>query len=146
YAVTGDIVDMNLGEVVTFSPSSVLPVVPSTWYIGAKPALVEAGRDIVDSGTPAAVGASDFTSVVFGFFLNLEPTDVSLLQAGRDISYSSFEVAGPGTLAVTAGENFFAPTASSFGYSATTAAGALVSLGPVIDVNAENRQSGANIA
>ena len=84
YAVTGDIFNLGFGEVVTFpdNPS----ISPSTWYIGAKPARIMAGRDIIYAGKPSPIPNANTTP---GFILNLDPSDVSLVSAGRDISYST---------------------------------------------------------
>ncbi|NWD85091.1 hypothetical protein HX891_32555, partial [Pseudomonas reactans] len=38
-------------------------------------------------------------------FVHTGATDISIASAGRDILYSSFNVAGPGTLELTAGRN-----------------------------------------
>ncbi|MCL8392671.1 filamentous haemagglutinin family protein, partial [Pseudomonas aeruginosa] len=38
-------------------------------------------------------------------FVNTSATDVSLVQAGRDILYGNFNVAGPGSLEISAGRN-----------------------------------------
>ncbi len=38
-------------------------------------------------------------------FVHDDPNDLSLVQAGRDILYSNFSVAGPGTLEISAGRN-----------------------------------------
>ncbi len=67
-----------------------------------------AGRDIVASGTPlgqtgsAGPSGSTFTG---NLFVHDDPNDLSLVQAGRDILYGNFNVAGPGTLEISAGRN-----------------------------------------
>ncbi|MGC2958269.1 hypothetical protein ACPTIT_31815, partial [Pseudomonas aeruginosa] len=38
-------------------------------------------------------------------FVYTSATDVSLVQAGRDIHYGNFNVAGPGSLEISAGRN-----------------------------------------
>lgn len=38
-------------------------------------------------------------------FVHNDPRDVSRVSAGRDILYSSFDIAGPGTLDINAGRN-----------------------------------------
>ena len=63
-----------------------------------------AGRDIVSSGR--AFG----DDMMFGrssnnLFMHDATQDISIVSAGRDILYSSFQVAGPGLLEVSAGRN-----------------------------------------
>jgi len=67
---------------------------------------MQAGRDIVSSGTSPA-GESNGTGyqAVGNLFVQNNPNDISLVSAGRDILYSNFNVAGPGTLVVSAGRN-----------------------------------------
>ncbi|WP_218008557.1 filamentous haemagglutinin family protein [Herbaspirillum chlorophenolicum] len=67
----------------------------SQWFIAAKPFEVIAGRDIVGTGT--------FPST----FLNQSDSDISLIQAGRDIIYQSANVVGPGLLQMQAGRNVY---------------------------------------
>src|SRR3546814_16430163 len=70
-----------------------------------------AGRDIVGSGTPIgedpAMGSpfSSSYTVTGNLFVHNALSDVSVVSAGRDIIYSGFNVAGPGTLEITAGRN-----------------------------------------
>lgn len=71
---------------------------------------MQAGRDIVGSGTRlsgASAGVTDTGQYTFtgNLFVHNSPTDISIASAGRDILYSSFNVAGPGTLELTAGRN-----------------------------------------
>ncbi|WP_231602396.1 filamentous haemagglutinin family protein [Herbaspirillum chlorophenolicum] len=88
YAVNGDVVGLNNGNVLTFTPYTerTIPV----WYRSATAARVLAGRDIVNAT---------------GLFVHNNSTDISLVQAGRDILYANLQVAGPGTLEVSAGRN-----------------------------------------
>lgn len=88
YAVNGDVVGLNNGNVLTFSSYTerTIPV----WYRSATAARVLAGRDIVNAN---------------GLFVHNNSTDISLVQAGRDILYANLQVAGPGTLEVSAGRN-----------------------------------------
>jgi filamentous hemagglutinin family protein len=130
YAATGDIVDLRLGEVLSFANSRT-PISPSTWYIGAKPADILAGRDIVGSGT-AATSANQ--TPVFGFILNDNATDVSVMSAGRDILFSSLQIGGPGQLVVQAGRNYYAADQAT-----------LNSVGPLVGVDQSSRDSGAGI-
>ncbi|MCK9915644.1 filamentous hemagglutinin family protein [Microbacteriaceae bacterium K1510] len=117
-----DIVDLTLGQVQTLTPTFSLGFQPSptTWYLAAKPFEVIAGRDIVGTGPTPSV------------FLNVNASDVTSLQAGRDIFYQSVTVLGPGVLQVQAGRNLYQ------GYY-----GALVSAGDV--VNPANNKGGAGI-
>ncbi|WP_422086126.1 filamentous haemagglutinin family protein [Variovorax sp.] len=106
YAMNGDIVGLRSGEIVVRRDGV-------TWYEAAAPVWAMAGRDIVSAGT--ALGKP--TSLSLGIGSNFDATstgnlaihghaqDVSRVVAGRDILYSSFNVAGPGTLEITAGRN-----------------------------------------
>ena len=94
YAVEGDLVGVSSGRTVTVAnlPDST----PQLWYEGAQPVWMIAGRDIVSGGN--RLGAT-YSNV----FVHNDLNDVSIVSAGRDILYSSFQVAGPGTLEITAG-------------------------------------------
>jgi filamentous hemagglutinin family protein len=129
YAVNGDIVNLQLGQVLTFNTG----VTPSTWYVAGQPANIRAGEDIVSAGqsAPTDLGIETTQS---GLVLNLGKTDISTLQAGRDIIYSSMAVAGPGDLVVQAGRNVYGAQFSD-----------LHSIGPLYGVQAEDRDAGANI-
>ncbi|RON99419.1 hemagglutinin [Pseudomonas moraviensis] len=108
YAMSGDLVGVRSGETLSFSPSN------QTWYEAAGPVWMLAGRDIVASGTflgqPSTVaddigsGANAATSTG-NLFIHNDPRDVSRVSAGRDILYSSFDIAGPGLLDINAGRN-----------------------------------------
>ncbi|WAF83488.1 filamentous hemagglutinin family protein [Metapseudomonas otitidis] len=104
YALRGDIVGVRTGEILQFS---VNPRAGETWYEGARPTRLMAGRDIVNSGqmvglpSPRKIEGSPQTTG--NLFVHDAPTDVSVVSAGRDILFSSFNVAGPGTLEITAG-------------------------------------------
>ncbi len=77
YANTGDIVDLQIGEVLTWDPVN-STISPTIWYIGAKPVWMFAGRDIVSSGAPlnlpaaSAAGSNNngFAKTAGNFFLN----------------------------------------------------------------------------
>lgn len=109
YALTGDLVGIRSGETLSFSTSG------RTWYEAAGPVWMIAGRDIVASGTtlgqPAAVPTVEMSSGkenIFStgnLFVHNDQRDVSRVSAGRDILYSSFDIAGPGTLDINAGRN-----------------------------------------
>ena len=119
YAATGDILGIQFG---LFRPAG---NGESQQVIAAKPFDIFAGRDIVDSGT----------LLTPDIFLNLNPTDISSVTAGRDIIQSSFDVAGPGNLVVQTGRNL---------YEADQ--GAIVSLGRVFGITPANRDTGAAVS
>ncbi|MGY1411994.1 filamentous haemagglutinin family protein [Pseudomonas aeruginosa] len=109
YALNGDIVGLNSGALIRFDDSSIAGSrALQTWYEGAGSVWMLAGRDIVASGTPlgqtgsAGPSGSTFTG---NLFVHDDPNDLSLVQAGRDILYGNFNVAGPGTLEISAGRN-----------------------------------------
>ena len=101
YARDGDIVGLRTGEVVIPQTYFGRPPrdVPAAWYEAARPVWIKAGRDIVNSGTPQGDG------VYYNLLMHNAETDVSIVSAGRDLIYSSFTVAGPGTLEISAGRN-----------------------------------------
>ncbi|WP_254999217.1 filamentous hemagglutinin family protein [Pseudomonas sp. S12(2018)] len=111
YAVSGDLVGVRSGEVLNFGNARNGAV----WYEGAAPVWMMAGRDIVYSGTglgettyvPAMmsdiVGALALSSG--NLFVHNHATDHSQVVAGRDILFSGLNVAGPGTLTVSAGRD-----------------------------------------
>jgi filamentous hemagglutinin family protein len=86
YAVNGDIVGLTSGQLETGRRSAIW----KTWYRTAMPARVRAGRDVVSANV---------------FALNNDATDITLVEAGRDILYSNVKVAGPGTLEMSAGRH-----------------------------------------
>ncbi|RIX81993.1 filamentous haemagglutinin family protein [Acidovorax cavernicola] len=88
YATRGDILGLDSGTARRMQGNG-LPA-SETWYRSAAPARIRAGRDIV--GTEALI-------------VNNDARDVSLVQAGRDILYANLQVAGPGTLEVSAGRH-----------------------------------------
>lgn len=148
-----DIVGVRFGEVLNFDPGS--GVTPSTWYLAAKPAAIEAGRDIVALGPRPATEQNrvpanfyqKFPNLIAGgggigntyasgsLFLNLGTNDVSVISAGRDILESYAYVAGPGLLTVTAGRNLDQENL-----------GIIKSIGPVFNVNPLDRTTGAGIS
>ncbi|MDZ5633838.1 filamentous haemagglutinin family protein [Janthinobacterium sp. GMG1] len=135
YAVKGDLIGVNSGRMVAFYDAKHAGV---TWYEGAQPVWMKAGRDIVGSGT-ALLEAIDGTGggdMMFRNYSNLfvhnNAFDVSVVSAGRDILASSFNVAGPGTLDISAGRNILMQDK-----------GSVVSLGPVV---AGDKRPGASIA
>jgi filamentous hemagglutinin family protein len=115
-----DIVGLTIGQVNQISSGGA----GSLGYVAALPFDVAAGRDIVASGSPSAPSV----------FLNLDPDNVTSVTAGRDILESSLNIAGPGTMLVQAGRNV---------YQANQ--GVLDSVGPLYDINPDNRDGGAGI-
>lgn len=118
-----DIVGLRTGEILQFTSGT---RIGQTWYESAGPVWMIAGRDIVNSGTqigtstpiPTVIGTGNSTG---NLFVHNDPNDVSIVSAGRDILYSSFNVAGPGTLEITAGRNILMEDRA-----------AVTSLGPVV--------------
>ncbi|WP_231502368.1 filamentous haemagglutinin family protein [Herbaspirillum sp. RV1423] len=116
YALSGDLVGVSSGRILSYADRNkqngrVLPRFGQTWYEGAQPVWMMAGRDIVGSGNFLAQpdvqpdGSDSMLSGIGNLFVHTRATDVSVVSAGRDILYSSFNVAGPGTLEITAGRN-----------------------------------------
>ncbi|ABR91211.1 Uncharacterized giant conserved protein [Janthinobacterium sp. Marseille] len=111
YALTGDLIGVDSGRMMTYTDrdfrSQPAFRYGQTWYEGAQPVWMIAGRDIVSSGDyqgPPQAGSRTYTT--YGnLFVHHNASDVSVVSAGRDILYSSFNVAGPGTLEITAGRN-----------------------------------------
>ena len=105
YALGGDLMGVNSGRSITFN-SMYDPRFGKTFHEGAGPVWMLAGRDIVSSGTllsGASGGSGDATYNIAGnLFVHNNPTEISVVSAGRDIIYSGFNVAGPGTLELTA--------------------------------------------
>ncbi|MFS2053730.1 filamentous hemagglutinin family protein, partial [Variovorax sp. CT11-76] len=85
YAVRGDIMAVNGLERALVEGGRDI----EHYYIAARPLQLRAGRDILASG----------------FVSHNAPTDVSVLQAGRDILNTRIDLAGPGLLEVTAGRS-----------------------------------------
>jgi len=131
YAADGDIVGLRTGEILEFTLGGRQG---QTWYESAGPVWMMAGRDIVASGTPLGESTSLPQAIVRtltnntgsgtstgNLFVHNDPNDVSIVSAGRDILYSSFNVAGPGTLEISAGRNILMADRAS-----------VTSLGPVV--------------
>jgi filamentous hemagglutinin family protein len=130
YAATGDIVDVQLGEFRTVVNQTTTGTTNSaTWFVGGEQAQIRAGADIVNFGQPASLVSPKYPSLI----VNNLPSDVSVLSAGQDIIYANVDVAGPGTLEVSAGRNVY-----------QGGLGVLESLGPVAN-KAQNPTGGADI-
>jgi len=110
YAVHGDLVGVSSGRIMRFAANDPTRA-GQTWYEGAQPVWMMAGRDIVASGTPIGQGdvtnglAQTYFTSTGNLFAHQQPGDISVVSAGRDILFSTFNVAGPGTLEITAGRD-----------------------------------------
>ncbi|WP_095053766.1 filamentous haemagglutinin family protein [Pseudomonas sp. Irchel s3b2] len=110
YAINGDIVGLRTGEILRYPDSG-----NEVRYEGSGPLRVMAGRDIVNSGVPLTTttgvpaeisGNADGRSTG-NLIVHSRADDISLVSAGRDIRLSTFNVAGPGLLEVSAGRNLY---------------------------------------
>ena len=159
YASEGDVIGVRTGAIITRGRGGIgnLP----TWYEGGGPVALRAGRDIVNSGN--GLGKSELMpqeglgwttepyngdpsappkpialtqgSARGNLIVHNNPDDVSVVQAGRDVRYSTFYVAGPGLLEVTAGRDVYMADRAE-----------LKSIGPVANITPGDRSSGAGIA
>ncbi len=109
YALAGDLVGVDSGRLLRYTGTSDVRF-GQLRYEGHGAVRMIAGRDIVSSGT--GLGSERTASDNMGgyassgnLFVNTSATDVSLVQAGRDILYGNFKVAGPGSLEISAGRN-----------------------------------------
>ncbi|WP_249225188.1 hypothetical protein [Tardiphaga alba] len=125
YAVTGDLVNVVLGQARVRQNGNVD-------YVGAKAARVMAGRDMVGFGLITQALDDGTLGIQPSFILHNDANDVSVISAGRNMYYTNVEIAGPGTLEVTAGGDIYQ------GYK-----GGIASLGPIAP--GDNRP-GASIA
>jgi hypothetical protein len=128
----GDIVNVQVGFIDNLKENTGANFVPAptTWYIGAKPFRIIAGRDIIGGTRQTATSPASIN-----FIFNNNPDDISLVHAGRDIIYDSVTIGGPGLLDVQAGRNLYQ------GYL-----GSLESIGPLVNIDPSNRSSGAGIS
>jgi filamentous hemagglutinin family protein len=111
YAVNGDIANIRTGQI-----RASVGDVAGTFYVGGSPVWIRAGRDIIAGG-----GLDDTISTPTvdesgrgGLIVHSRSDDVSIIEAGRDIIYSHFSIAGPGTLEVTAGRDIYQSNNGSF--------------------------------
>ncbi|EZP37978.1 filamentous haemagglutinin family protein [Janthinobacterium lividum] len=161
YANSGDIVGLRTGGIVYRGTLKGETGPLGVWYEGGGAVAVRAGRDIVNSGTPLGsvegvpegaagwtsqgfVGRPDFPDkpVVSGvssargnLFVHRHADDVSVVSAGRDIRYSTFYVAGPGQLNVSAGRDLYMADKAE-----------LRSLGSIVNTGPGERGNGAGIS
>ncbi|WP_339649765.1 filamentous haemagglutinin family protein [Halopseudomonas pelagia] len=116
YALGGDILGLQTGSILEFSSGSGRD--GQIWYEGAGPVWMRAGGDIVRAGAvldtaprlPSDIGMTLFDDYGAGYrtgsvFVHNDISDISIVEAGGDILYSGFNVAGPGSLEVSAGRN-----------------------------------------
>ncbi len=109
YALAGDLVGVDSGRLLRYTGTSDVRF-GQLRYEGHGAVRMIAGRDIVSSGTglgserTANDNMGDYASSG-NLFVNTSATDMSLVQAGRDILYGNFNVAGPGSLEISAGRN-----------------------------------------
>ena len=104
YALTGDVIGLYTGEILTNTGKT------RTWYSGSGPLMVRAGRDIVGAGlAPGAVQVSYYQDSKSrgDLIVHSNPNDVSVISAGRDIIYANFDIAGPGSIEISAGRNLY---------------------------------------
>jgi filamentous hemagglutinin family protein len=93
YAVDGDIINLIYGQI--FNSAATINGKPvAIYYRAAKPVQMLAGGDIVN---------------LSGLILQNDPKDISMIAAGGSIIYANVDVAGPGTLEVSAGKNIYGP-------------------------------------
>ncbi|WP_296791069.1 filamentous haemagglutinin family protein [Variovorax sp.] len=139
YAAGGDIVGLRTGTVVTFHPTEG-PRAGQIDYVAAGPVAVKAGRDIVYAGmrsndAPLEIGevanSASRAQAHGNLIVHTHQNDVSVIEAGRDILYANFEVAGPGTLEISADRNIVQNDLAN-----------LTSIGPVV---ASDTRPGAGI-
>ncbi len=107
YAVSGDILNLTYGEVYVDHQSLPTGTVDTTYYRAAKPVDILAGGDIVN---------------LSGLVLHNDPSDVSVVAASRNVIYAGgaigsqragLQIAGPGTLELSAGGNIYQGSVAS---------------------------------
>ncbi len=108
YAMGGDIVGLMTGEL---QAMPAFGTAAQTFYSAGGAVWMKAGRDIVNSGhnlgesVLVPTNTSGRARATSNLIVHSNETDVSIISAGRDIIYSSFSIAGPGTLEISAGRN-----------------------------------------
>ncbi|MEB0207189.1 filamentous haemagglutinin family protein [Pseudomonas sp. CCC3.1] len=133
YAVQGDLIGVNSGRIIAYRNANVAHA-GETWYEGSRPVWMMAGRDIVSSGANPGDNGEIYPEVFTtgNLFVHNNATDISIVSAGRDIIYSSFNIAGPGGLEITAGRSIVMDDKVS-----------VTSIGPIV---AGDLRQGASIA
>ncbi|MDP9902456.1 filamentous haemagglutinin family protein [Variovorax ginsengisoli] len=107
YAVAGDVI-LAVGNYDSNNTGSDAPQL-----LAAKPVVMRAGRDILTNA----------------YILNNDPTDVSVISAGRDILNSVIGIWGPGQLEVSAGRNVYQ---SDQGSQYLNDKGSIISYGAIV--------------
>jgi hypothetical protein len=92
YAVDGDVYGVAYGSTVNASRFTNGQSVASIVYYAAKPVRIFAGGDIVN---------------VSGLIVQNDATDISMIAAQGSVIYPTVDIAGPGSLEVTAGKNIY---------------------------------------
>lgn len=136
YALGGDILGLQTGSMLEFVSRD-----GQIWYESAGPVWMRAGGDIVRAGAlldtapylPSDIGMtlSDYYGAGYrtgSVFVHNDISDISIVEAGGDILYSGFNVAGPGTLEISAGRNILMTGQAGGSYAET----AITSLGPIL--------------
>ena len=144
YAINGDIIGLRTGEILRYPLAG-----NEVRYEGSGPLRVMAGRDIVNSGVPlatytfvpATVGGADGQSTG-NLIVHSRADDISVVSAGRDIRLSTFNVAGPGLLEVSAGRNLYG---AGSGVGQVYQEGGFNSIGNV-DARSSANEGGASIS
>lgn len=129
YALSGDLIGVSSGRVITFSTTAGTRNAGQVWYEGNGAVWMMAGRDVVSSGSAFNnTRGPDSERQTGNLFIHNNPNDISIVSAGRDILYSNFQVAGPGLLEVTAGGNILMSgrDAAGGGEVSVTSLGAVV--------------------
>jgi hypothetical protein len=107
YAASGDVVGLKSGVVCNSACGGTSATVQ---YIGATAVQIIAGGDVVATGGASAPYLLNGVLAPGGspdFFLDNNATDISLIEAGKDVIYANADVAGPGLLEVQAGNNVY---------------------------------------
>ena len=117
YAANGDIVGLSSGVIRTFDARTSPERAQLTWYRSGIAMRVRASGDIINPNL---------------LIVNNNDSDISLLQAGRDITYANVQIAGPGALEIVAGRNIDQADKAS-----------VTSIGPVVS---GDKRLGASIA
>jgi filamentous hemagglutinin family protein len=111
YAINGDIFNLHYGQIFVDSEGTGSGTVVTDFYRAAKLVDIAAGGDIVDLG---------------GLILHSDPTDISTIAAagniiyagpkvsdGDSLSLAGLQIAGSGTLELTAGKNIYQGSGAS---------------------------------
>ncbi|MGJ7545856.1 filamentous haemagglutinin family protein [Variovorax sp. LT1R16] len=117
YAVAGDVM-LTSGDYFEDNTGA-----RASQLLAAKPVVMRAGRDILTNA----------------YILNNDPTDVSVISAGRDILNSVIGIWGPGVLDISAGRNIYQTDKGSLYLSDR---GSIISYGAVV---AGDTRAGASI-